>query len=124
VEFTDTIPLPRVKEVEQGGKIVVYGIPAGVSPSSYFMLTRSDKPPLDNSKVRQAISLAFDRKALLEVTFDVGTIKSNLVPPKHWAFNPSALSYDTRDLARAKQLMAEAGQAGGFSSCWPGAAPR
>jgi peptide/nickel transport system substrate-binding protein len=115
VEFTDTIPLPRVKEVEQGGKIVVYGIPAGVSPSSYFMLTRSDKPPLDNPKVRQAISLAFDRKALLEVTFDVGTIKSNLVPPKHWAFNPSAPSYDARDLARARQLLGEAGHAGGFS---------
>jgi ABC-type transport system substrate-binding protein len=115
VEFSDTIPLPRVKEVEAGGKIVVYPIPAGVAPSSYFMPVRTDRAPLDNPKVRQAMNLAIDRKALLDVTFGVGTIKSNVVPPKHWAFNPNAMSFDNRDVARAKQLMAEGGHPNGFS---------
>ena len=115
VEFTDTIPLPRVQEVQQGGRVQVFGIPAGVSPSSYFMLARTDRPPLDNPKVRQAISYAIDRQALLDTTFDVGTVKSNLVPPKHWAFNPNAPSYNDRNVARARQLLAEASQQGGFS---------
>lgn len=115
VDFADTIPLPRVKEVEQGGKIVVYPIPAGVAPSSYFMPIRTDAAPLDNPKVRQALSFAIDRKALLDVTFGVGTIKSNVMPPKHWAFNPNALSFNDRDVARAKQLLAEGGQPNGFS---------
>ncbi|HEY3058582.1 MAG TPA: ABC transporter substrate-binding protein [Chloroflexota bacterium] len=115
VDFSDTIPLPRVKEVSAGGKIVVYPIPVGVAPSAYFMPLKTDKPPLDNMKVRQAMNLAIDRKALLDVTFGVGTIKSNVVPPKHWAFNPNAMSYDNRDLTRAKQLMAEGGHPNGFS---------
>jgi peptide/nickel transport system substrate-binding protein len=115
IDFSDTIPLPRVKEVSAGGKIVVYPIPVGVSPSSYFMPLKTDKAPLDNAKVRQAMNLAIDRKALLDVTFGVGTIKSNVLPPKHWAFNPNAMSYDNRDLARAKQLMADGGHPNGFS---------
>jgi peptide/nickel transport system substrate-binding protein len=115
VDFSDTIPLPRVKEVSAGGKIVVYPIPVGVSPSSYFMPLKTDKAPLDNAKVRQAMNLAIDRKALLDVTFGVGTIKSNVLPPKHWAFNPNAMSYDNRDLARAKQLMADGGHPNGFT---------
>jgi peptide/nickel transport system substrate-binding protein len=115
VDFTDTIPLPRVKEVERDGKIVVYGIPAGVSPSSYFMLLRTTKQPLDNAKIRQAIGLAMDRKSQLDVTFGVGTVKSNVVPPKHWAFNPGAMSYDDRNVARARQLLSEGGQPNGFS---------
>ena len=115
VDFSDTIPLPRVKEVSAGGKIIVYPIPVGVAPSAYFMPLKTDKAPLDNAKVRQAMNLAIDRKALLDVTFGVGTIKSNVVPPKHWAFNPNAMSYDNRDVARAKQLMAEGGHPNGFS---------
>jgi peptide/nickel transport system substrate-binding protein len=115
VDFTDTIPLPRVKEVERDGKVVVYGIPAGVSPSSYFVLACTSKPPLDNAKVRQAIGLAMDRKSQLDVTFGVGTVKSNVVPPKHWAFNSAAMSYDERNVARAKQLLTEGGQPNGFS---------
>ena len=115
VEFTDTVPLPRVRDVERGGKITVHTIPPGVSPSSYFMLTRADRPPLDNVKVRQAINFAIDRKALLEVTFGKGTLKSNAIPPKHWAFNPASVSFNERDVNRAKKLMSEAGQSSGFS---------
>lgn len=115
VDFIDTVPLPRVKEVQQGGKIQVFTVEPGVSPSSYFMLARTVTPPLDNPKVRQAINYAIDRKGLLDATFGVGTIKSNVMPPKHWAFNPNALSYNDRNVAKAKQLMSEAGQSGGFS---------
>jgi len=109
VEFTDTVPLPRVQAVRQAGRVRVHGIPPGVSPSSYYLLTRADRPPLDNLKVRQAISFAIDRKALLEVTFGEGTLKSNAIPPKHWAFNPQSVSFDERDLPRARRLMSESG---------------
>lgn len=115
VELTDTVPLPRVRDVESSGKFTVYGIPTGVSPSSYYMLTRADRPPLDNLKVRQAMNLAIDRKALLDVLFGKSTLKSNIIPPKHWAFNPASLSFNERDVNRARKLLAEAGHASGFS---------
>ncbi len=115
VDFTDTIPLPRVKEVKQGGKIQVIGIPAGVSPSSYWMDCNTNWAPLNDARVRRALNYAIDRKAILDITFGEGTQKSSLVPPKHWAFNPNALSFNDRDVAKAKQLLAEAGLSKGFS---------
>src|SRR5207247_8870083 len=65
VDFSDTIPLPRVKEVTAGGKIVVYPIPVGVAPSAYFMPLTTDKAPLDTAKELQPMNLAIDRKARL-----------------------------------------------------------
>ncbi|HET8523647.1 MAG TPA: ABC transporter substrate-binding protein [Thermomicrobiales bacterium] len=114
VDFTDTIPLPRAQEVQKGGQLQVFTIPEGVSPSSYFMPVNCRKPPLDDPRVRQAMNFAIDRQALLDATFGFGTIKSNVVPPKHWAFNPDALSFNKRDVDQAKKLLADAGQSGGF----------
>jgi peptide/nickel transport system substrate-binding protein len=116
VDFTDTVPLPRVKELTAGGAITVIGIEPGVSPSSYFMLVRTDKKPFDDPRVRQAVNYAIDRKSQLDVTFNVGTIKSNPVPPKNWAFSAAAPSYNDRDLTKAKALLAAAGYATGFSA--------
>lgn len=115
VEFTDTVPLPRVQEVERGGKMNVLSIPPGVAASSYYLLTRADRPPLDNVKVRQAMNLAIDRKALMQVLFGKGTLKSNIIPPKHWAFNPESVSFNERDVSRARKLLAEGGQGSGFT---------
>jgi ABC-type transport system substrate-binding protein len=116
VDMTDTIPLPRYDELSaSGSKVVVVSIPTGVSPSSYFMLARTDQKPLDDPKVRQAINWAIDRQAMLDINFDVGTIKSNPIPPRNWAFDSGAPSYNTRDVARARQLLADAGYASGFS---------
>lgn len=115
VDMTDSVPLPRVKELTSGGKIVVIGIEAGVSPSSYMMILRTTVKPLDNPKVRQAINYAIDRKAMLDVTFGVGTLKSNPIPPKNWAFSAAAPSYNQRDVAKAKALLVEAGLPNGFN---------
>jgi ABC-type transport system substrate-binding protein len=76
---------------------------------------RTTEPPLNDARVRRAMNFAVDRQALLDAAFGYGTIKSNAVPPEHWAFNPDALSFNERDLDQARALMAEAGQAGGFS---------
>lgn len=115
VDFIDTVPLPRVKEVQQGGKVQVFPVAPGVSPAYYWMPVNGAKLPLDDSRVRQAMNLAIDRKALLDVTFGVGVVRSDLIPPKHWAFNPQALSFTERDVARAKKMLADAGKSGGFS---------
>ncbi len=115
VDFTDTVPLPRVKEAKQSGKYQVIGIPAGVSPAAYWMDINTKVAPLNDARVRRALSYAIDRKAILDITFGEGTIKSSLVPPKHWAFNPNALSFNDRDVNKAKQLLAEAGQSKGFT---------
>jgi peptide/nickel transport system substrate-binding protein len=58
------------------------------------------------------VNMAIDREALLAITEGFGEIRSNPVPEWHWAFNPSAPSYNTRDIDQARALVEEAGATG------------
>ena len=73
-----------------------------------------EKEPLDDPLVRQAISYAIDREAIIEGIYEgVGT-------PAEGPLAPGVFGYDedvsgiTYDLDRAKELMEEAGQEDGF----------
>jgi peptide/nickel transport system substrate-binding protein len=67
-------------------------------------------------QVRQAISCAVDRKDVLDTALlGEGKITGPLTMPAY-ASDPKSLFCYTRDLAKAKKLMAEAGYAGGFSA--------
>jgi peptide/nickel transport system substrate-binding protein len=73
------------------------------------------KGPLANKALRQAVNLAVDRQALLAVAYSgVGQISSGPIPPSSWAYDAAAPSV-TRDVAAAKQKLAEGGQPSGFS---------
>ncbi len=77
-----------------------------------FMNINNKRPPLDNLKVRQALSYAIDRKAVLQAAaFGLGQLTGPL-PPVYgdWALPQAELEkYYTRDVAKAKQLLAESG---------------
>jgi ABC-type transport system substrate-binding protein len=67
------------------------------------------RAPLDNIKVRQAVNLAVDRKALVsKAEFGFATESVSILPKESWAY-PSALSVPTRDVAGAKKLLTDAG---------------
>ena len=88
-------------------------------PGNFSVMARLNvtKPPLDNPKVRQALSLALDRDAIARalgggqgvVNGPVPTALGDSVVP------PDQLFGFKRDVAKAKQLLADAGLAGGFS---------
>ena len=72
------------------------------------------KGPLANKALRQAVNLAVDREALLAAAyFGVGQIAQGPIPPSSWAYDAS-VSYVKRDVAAAKQKLAEGGQPSGF----------
>lgn len=66
------------------------------------------RPPLDDARVRQALSLALDRAALAEAFFGDGALPAYSFTPPGQTKEP-ALRTVTEDLALAKRLMAEAG---------------
>jgi peptide/nickel transport system substrate-binding protein len=73
-----------------------------------------DKNPLQNAKVREAIDLAIDRKALADIAMEgLGAPANELVTPSIFGYSKKvpALRYDP---ARAKQLLADAGFPNGF----------
>jgi peptide/nickel transport system substrate-binding protein len=114
VDFVDSVSLARVKNLEKEGKFPVISVTPGQRTAAYIMRINCSRSPLNNVKVRQALSYAIDRQAVLDVNFGYGGIRSNFMPSKHWAFNSQARSYDQRDVARAKRLLADAGLPSGF----------
>ena len=67
------------------------------------------KPPMDKKEVRQALSMAIDRDAIVkDVYLGAGQKAKNLIPPTMWAYNDAVVDY-AFDPAKAKSMLAEAG---------------
>jgi len=70
------------------------------------------KPPFDKVEVRQALNYAIDRDSLAKnVLFGTVTAGQGPIPPSSWAYDAGINSYK-RDVAKAKDLLAKAGQTG------------
>jgi peptide/nickel transport system substrate-binding protein len=84
------------------------------SPSVDFLSMRVDDPALADRRVREAISLALDRPALVrEVVAGRGEPAGQLVSPSVFGFDPE-IKPPRRDLAEARRLLAEAGHREGI----------
>jgi peptide/nickel transport system substrate-binding protein len=83
---------------------------------------RTDKPPFSDIRVRRAMSLAIDRKGIIDSVYEGGGTINPPVPAalKDWSVPMDQLGEGGRwykcDPAQAKKLMAEAGHANGFSA--------
>ncbi|WP_029422067.1 ABC transporter substrate-binding protein [Alicyclobacillus macrosporangiidus] len=90
-----------------------------------YLAFNTQKPPFNNEKVRQAINLVIDRKGIVDAYFNgLGVPASSLLPPLSWAYN-SSLSVPQVDVAKAKQLLVEAGYPNGFrTDFWAMPVPR
>ncbi|MBA2520712.1 MAG: hypothetical protein H0V24_13680 [Chloroflexia bacterium] len=85
--------------------------------TDYYLLGfNTQLAPLDDVRVRQAISLAVDRQALRDaVFFGEGSMTGPIVPTLgDWAVPVDQLPFATADPARAMELLTEAGLESGF----------
>ncbi len=72
------------------------------------------KNPFKDRRVREAVSKAIDREAIVErIMGGLAVAASQLVPPGMFGYNPE-LEVEPYDPERSKQLLAEAGYADGF----------
>lgn len=73
------------------------------------------KKPLDNVKVRQALTMSVNKDAIVEAVYQgAGQKATNLIPPTIWGYNDSIKDYPY-DPEKAKQLLKEAGLENGFT---------
>jgi dipeptide transport system substrate-binding protein len=81
-----------------------------------FVALNTQRKPLDNQKVRQALNMAFDRATYLKIVFgNTATPATNPWPPITWGYNKAVQPYPY-DPAKAKQLLADAGFPNGFAT--------
>ncbi|WP_033288002.1 ABC transporter substrate-binding protein [Amycolatopsis jejuensis] len=82
--------------------------------------TGSQVKALGDQRVRQAIAYAFDAAGILKaVGNDAGTVTDQLWPVGSPVYDQAGTARYQTDLGKAKQLLAEAGYAGGFSLKMP-----
>jgi peptide/nickel transport system substrate-binding protein len=83
----------------------------------YNLWLNTQRPPLDNQMVRQAIAFAINRERFNETILrGQSQATNNPLPPDHWAFFPDLDDVYPFDLERAGSLLAEAGHAEGFAA--------
>jgi peptide/nickel transport system substrate-binding protein len=82
-------------------------------PSSFVMtvVTNVKKPPLDNESLREAISLAVDRAAIVKTgLFGAGTPATTfIVPPPSQTFQNPALNLYVYNPTKARQILQQSG---------------
>jgi peptide/nickel transport system substrate-binding protein len=96
------------------------GLNVVVAPEADWVLvpdTANPDSPWANQKVREAVGYAIDRESLAEA-FGYSYLKAQyqIPPPNSLAYNPNFTLGRSYDPEKAKQLLTEAGYAGGFET--------
>jgi peptide/nickel transport system substrate-binding protein len=108
VQASNFIPESNAKQLS--GSVHVY------EPRPYidiFLQMNAGVPLLRDLRVRQAINLALDRKAIVSQGFaGLAQEPAYMVAPPELGYDASLKQYSTQDMAKAKQLLREAGAVG------------
>lgn len=81
-----------------------------------YLAFNTQKKPFNDVRVRQALSLATDKSAIIDTVFQgAGKAAKNPIPPTMWSYNEDVVDYQY-DLEKAKKLLAEAGYPDGFTT--------
>ncbi|RUO21574.1 ABC transporter substrate-binding protein [Aliidiomarina haloalkalitolerans] len=111
----DISPYPPARDVEWLRQKESIELQATVSPNTAFWAFNTERPPFDDPRVRQALAHAIDRDALLRaVYFEHAVRADSILPNTSWAHHPIPDAYRF-DPERARELLAEADLADGFS---------
>jgi peptide/nickel transport system substrate-binding protein len=115
VNFSNEIPPKDWATVSSNPELVTQAVEGS---RYYWLLPNNQNKPLDNPKVRQAIGLALDRKALVTGAFfgQATPIVGGVIPKWNWGYADIAFFKEGADVEGAKKLLAEAGFPDGFET--------
>ncbi len=81
-----------------------------------YLAYNTTKKPFDDARVRKAINMAIDKKAIVSAVYlSTGVAATNPIPPTQWSYNKS-IKDDAYDPVAAKKALAAAGYPNGFTT--------
>lgn len=81
-----------------------------------YLAYNTTKKPFDDVRVRKALNMAIDKKAMVAAVYlSTGVAATNPIPPGQWSYNKS-IKDDAFNPAEAKKLLAAAGYKDGFTT--------
>lgn len=112
IDFTTDIPPANLKEVEADANLDPVFRPS--FNVGYLALNPSHKP-LADARVRQAIAMALNKKAIVQAFWGkLGVTDGHFTPPSMKAFQSAKVGDYEYNPQKAKALLAEAGYPNGF----------
>jgi peptide/nickel transport system substrate-binding protein len=112
----DTLPPALLPQIQQQADSRFARVPI---PSTFYFFLNTTKPPFNNMKARQAVNYAIDRQALVRLASGFLKPTCFFLPEGIVGHPTSSCPYGlTPDLAKAKQLVQQSGQAGANVTVW------
>src|SRR5215510_14275486 len=102
----------RIADAKSKGKLILRK-----TANTYYFWMNINEPPFNKLKVRQAVNWAIDRKALQTLVWGgLGKATQNVLPPTYPSYKKLGLY--PHNLAKAKQLITQAGAKGAAVKVW------
>ena len=114
LDWVDAVPLQQVPALKADSRFTYVTSPVAGIPD--FLAFNTKKPPFDNPKVRQAVALAISRSDIRDVAYlGTGELGLEEVPTGSVWYDATGVFGAEQDIAKAKQLLTEAGYPNGLS---------
>jgi peptide/nickel transport system substrate-binding protein len=112
IDVMDYVAPRDVAMLKGNSSVVEVDVPSLATFNYQLNMTR---PPFDKKELRLAVAYALDIEAITKgVWLGVGVASNGPIAPSSWAYDKE-ITPITRDLAKAKQLLAAGGKPDGFS---------
>ena len=105
-------PYPRPADIPEMKKDSSINVLSQPGLNIGYLSFNAQKPPFDKKEVRQAVSMAIDKAAIVkDVYLGAGQAAKNLIPPTMLGYNDAVVDYPF-DPAKSKTMLAAAGVTG------------
>ncbi len=118
VHMMDQVNPPDYDRIRNNNNLVLF---TGPGLNTGYLAMNTQKPPFDDRRVRQAVSYAVNKKALVDAFYGgIAAPAVNPMPPTIWGYNDKVKDYGYNP-DQAKKLLAEAGFPNGLDTelWWP-----